>query len=166
MNENMEIRFIDSGYKELFRIPDGGSIVHTHADGEEYVAECKYLDQTHFEISGSCWHICQFAETMERNGATVRPEGEPEINRGYRIIRRIPVGDKVFKLGHNQNAVQRYVTWQSYRDNPERYDWGHYWNDKRIAERDLLCRAYSERNGTLYDHTKLINPQNTRDCAR
>ena len=30
MNEDKEIRFITPDYKELFRIPDGGSIVLTH----------------------------------------------------------------------------------------------------------------------------------------
>jgi hypothetical protein len=122
MNENKEIRFIDPGYNELFRVPDGGSIVVTRPDGEEYIAECKYLDETHFALNGDCWHICQFAEVQERNGAVVKPEAEPEVNRGYRIIRRNTVGDKVFKLGHNPDAVQKYVTWQSNTDNPARHD--------------------------------------------
>ena len=166
MNDDKEIRFIDSGYGELFRIPDGGSIVLTHADGEESVAECKHLGQTHVSIGGTCWHICQFAEMVERNGATVRPEGEPETNCGYRIIRRAPAGDKVFKLGHDPNAAQEYATWQGYRDSPGRYYRGHFWNDRAIAERDLLHRANAERNGTPYDHTRLMKQQNKRDCAR
>lgn len=86
MNENKEIRFITPSYEELFRIPNGGSIVITRPEGEEYIAECKYLDETHFEANGTCYHICQFAEIQERNGATVKPETEPEINCGYRIV--------------------------------------------------------------------------------
>jgi hypothetical protein len=166
MNENKEIRFITPDYKELFRIPDGGSIVLTLADGEENIGECKYLDATHFSLSGSYWHICQYAELLERNGATVRPEAEPEINQGYRIIRRNPVKDIVFKLGFNPNAAAKYVTWQSYPDNPDRYDWGHYWNDKTTASADLFRRVDSERNGTPYDHTELFKPQKVRNDAR
>ena len=166
MSENKEIRFITSDYKELFRIPDGGSIVLTLAGGEENIGECKYIDETHFQLNGSCWHICQYAELLGRNGATVRPETEPEINQGYRIIQRTPVGDKLFKLGFNPNAVQKYVTWQSYTDNPTRYDWGHYWNDKTAASADLFRRADSERTGIPYDHTKFIQQHRNRSNAR
>jgi hypothetical protein len=124
MNENNEIRFITPDYKELFRIPDGGRIVVTRPDGEEYIAECKYLDETHFSANGTCWHICQFAEVQERNGAAVKPVTEPEVKAGYRIIQRTYAGDKVFKLGYNPDAVQQYVTWQSYHNNPACYDYG------------------------------------------
>jgi hypothetical protein len=166
MNENKEIRFITPDYKELFRIPDGGSIVVTRPNGEEYIAECKYLDETHFAVNGSCWHICQFAEVQERNDATVRPETEPEINHGYRIIQRNTVGDKVFKLGCNPEAVQQYVTWQSYPNNPAQYDWGHYWSDRNTAKTDLFRRTDAERRGVSYDHTRLIKQSRNRDDAR
>jgi len=166
MSENKEIRFITSNYDELFRIPDGGSIVVTRPEGEEYIAECKYLDATHFETNYNCYHICQFAEIQERNGATVKPETEPEINHGYRIVQRNHIRNKIFKLGVNPNAAQKYVTWQSYHDNPTRYDWGHYWNDKSTANTDLLLRTDAERWGTSYDHTTLIKPPKNRDDAR
>jgi len=166
LSENRDIRFITPDYKELFRIQDGGSIVLTFASGSEYVGECKYLDQTHFELKGTCWHICQYAGFIERNGATVRSETEPEVNNGYRIMQRMPVGCKVFKLGHNPNAVQEYVTWQGYSDNPDQYDWGHYWSSMTTAETDLLRRADAERTGIPYDYTKLIKQAKTRDYAR
>ena len=166
MIENREIRFIDPNYKELFRIPDGGGIVVTRPVGEEFISECKYLDEAHFESEGACWHIMQFAELLYRNGASVKPEDEPEINHGYRIIRRSTVGDKVFKLGVNPNAVQRYVTWQSYSDNPARNDWGHYWSDRSTANIDLFRRADAERRGIPYDHTELIKQHKTRNDAR
>ena len=43
LNSHMEkaaqgIRFIDSRYKELFRLPDGGNIIITHTDGEKIKA--------------------------------------------------------------------------------------------------------------------------------
>ena len=164
-DKNM-IRFIDTNYNELFRIPDGGYIVVTRPDGEEYIAECSYLDETHLRVNGNCYHICQFAEIQERNGATVKPDTEPEINCGYRIIQRNYVRDKVIKLGVNPNAAQKYVTWQSYHDNPTSYDWGHYWNDKSIAKTDLFLRTDSIRTGKYYDYTTLIKQQKNRDDAR
>ena len=63
------IRFITPEYKELFRIPDGDSIRITREDGTHTDKACRYIDDYHVEI-GSGWdslfHICQFAEQMER----------------------------------------------------------------------------------------------------
>jgi hypothetical protein len=71
------IRFITSDYEELFQIPDGGAIVVTSGfDGVPRVHTCKYLDEVHFEISGECYHICQFAEIMERNGNKCEPQAQ------------------------------------------------------------------------------------------
>ena len=165
MNENTEmIRFIDTQYNELFAIPDGGSIVITHPNGDQYIGECKYLDDTHFEINGSCYHQMQFAESTERNGAKVEPEKEPEMVGSYRITHRIPVGDKVYVMGHSTNAAAPYATWQAYRDVPGK-DFGHYWSNRADAWDDLKCRAEAERTGKPYDHTKRYHHKN-RDDAR
>mgnify|MGYP000950819496 FL=1 len=51
------IRFIDPNYKELFRIPDGGKIIITSS-----------------WIGNNIFHICEFAERMEQNGATYEPK--------------------------------------------------------------------------------------------
>ena len=81
MNDK-EIRFIDSNYRELFRIPDGGKINITLNNGEQLIKECKYHDDYHFElrnegkIFGNVYHICEFAEIMERNGNTYEPVQE------------------------------------------------------------------------------------------
>jgi hypothetical protein len=159
------IRFIDTQYNTLFTIPDGGSIVVTRPSGEQYVGVCKYLDDTHLSVNGSCFHICEFAEIQERNGCTVEQEKEPEMVGGsYRIIHRIPVGDKVYVMGHSPKAAQPYATWQAYRDSPGK-DWGHYWSNRSDAWGDLLCRADAERTGKPYDHTKRYKQKN-RDDAR
>jgi hypothetical protein len=74
------IRFIDSDYRELFKIPDGGSIKITYPpeDGREPVTRaCKYLDEMHFQTlgrGGDAYHAAQFAEIMERIGAKYEPE--------------------------------------------------------------------------------------------
>ena len=71
--DNKEIRFIDSHYNELFRIPDGGKIEITYENGEKHIRECKYIDDYHTKIGNNTFHICQFAETMERTGNTYKP---------------------------------------------------------------------------------------------
>lgn len=78
MEEKM-IRFIDSNYNNLFFIPDGGKIIVTRPDiNETYIRECKYHGETHVDVGRECYHICQFAEVMERIGASYEPE-EPYI---------------------------------------------------------------------------------------
>lgn len=152
--ENKQIRFITPDYKSLFLLPDGGHIVITYPDGEQCVRECKYLGECHLTVNGECYHICQFAEIMQRAGATCAPETEPEIVAGYHIIDRRPAGDTVIKLGHNPRAVQPWVTWQGYPDDPGNVDLGHYYDHKRDAETDLLLRTEAKRTGKPYEPFK------------
>lgn len=74
--QGKDIRFIDSHYKDLFRIPDGGCIQIQYPD-ETVVKPCKFIDEYHTQVGFNVFHICQFAEIMERNGATY--QAEPEI---------------------------------------------------------------------------------------
>lgn len=74
--KNRRIRFIDSRYHEQFRLPDGGTIEVTRPDGQ-FSQKCSYVDDYHLEVGDSLYHICQFAEMLERIGASCRPE--PEI---------------------------------------------------------------------------------------
>lgn len=72
------IRFIKPNYEEMFRIPDGGRIRITQPGGQQNEYICRYVDDSHLEIRDSrdnLFHICQFAEIMERNGNTVVPVG-------------------------------------------------------------------------------------------
>ena len=59
------IRFIDSHYKELFRIPDGGKVKIHYSWNEEQIRTCRYIDDYHVEIGSNLYHICEFAERME-----------------------------------------------------------------------------------------------------
>lgn len=72
-NAEKGIRFIDPNYKELFRIPDGGKITVTTAWGEKHNHTCRYIDEYHTEIGNDLFHICEFAERMEKNGASYEP---------------------------------------------------------------------------------------------
>ena len=73
------IRFIDSSYNTLFYVPDGGNVVLTYSDGEKAVRPCKFLDEYHTQVGHNVYHICQFAEIMERNGTSYVPEQAPKL---------------------------------------------------------------------------------------
>lgn len=73
-----DIRFIDSHYNTLFKVPDGGNVVITRFDGSKDTRRCLYIDDTHAAIGNGVYHICEFAETMEANGSTYAPEQPQE----------------------------------------------------------------------------------------
>jgi hypothetical protein len=170
MSDTREIRFIDTDYNELFRIHDGGRIVVTRPMGEMYpgvqeqwVGACRYLDETHVNINGNCFHICQFAEIQARIGSTVEPETEREAIGGYIVNYRTFVGDKVFKFGHDPKAPEPYGTWMCFKGEDDRNSFGHYWTDRRTAEHDHFLRADSERTGKPYDHATLTKQQKSKN---
>ena len=70
VDQPKEIRFINSGYDLLFKIPDGGYVEIKFGDSRIKAYQCRFLDPYHFcTADGRSWHICEFAETMERIGA-------------------------------------------------------------------------------------------------
>ena len=112
----MDIRFIDSRYKELFRIPDGGCVKINLNNGGTLFGKCKYIDDYHFTLIqagrmyGNTYHIHQFAEINERNGNVVEPVEESEYLResdirfAERHIEKLTV-DKFFKTGSGFTEV-------------------------------------------------------------
>lgn len=74
------IRFIDSQYHDLFRIPDGGMIQVTYPD-RSFAAKCEYVDDYHLKVTNELFHICQFAEILERGGGSCQPEPVIELDR-------------------------------------------------------------------------------------
>lgn len=68
-----DIRLIRSDYSIMFKLEDGDKIMIKYSDGETKTQECRYIDEYHAQIGGSIYHICQFAELIERNRATVIP---------------------------------------------------------------------------------------------
>ena len=67
------IRFITPDYKDVFRISDGDRIRMTLPSGEKLEQTCRYVDETHLEVGNSLYHICEFAERMQRNGVQTIP---------------------------------------------------------------------------------------------
>lgn len=73
-----EIRFISPRYQEKFRIPDGGKVELTYRDGRKEEFTCKYIDDYHFVLGSSVYHICEFAEQLERCGVTCKKAKKDE----------------------------------------------------------------------------------------
>ena len=71
------IRFLAPNGNELFRIPDGDSIRIFTGGGETHDRTCRFIDATHFEIGGGyssvLYHICEFAECLEKTNGSVIP---------------------------------------------------------------------------------------------
>ncbi len=76
--EKKMCRFIDTQYHDLFYIPDGGKIEVSYQNGNKRTFTCKHMDDYHTEIGGIHFHICQFAESMKKVGATVQPAPKPK----------------------------------------------------------------------------------------
>ena len=74
------IRFINSNYDTLFRIPDGG-IVEVRFPDRAFSAKCEYLDDYHTLVGDTVFHICEFAEMVERQGGSARPEPETMLDK-------------------------------------------------------------------------------------
>ena len=68
------IRFIDSQYNNLFFLPDGERIRLTNREGHQHALPCTYLDAYHTQIGNYIYHICEFAERMEKNGTRYAPD--------------------------------------------------------------------------------------------
>ena len=83
------IRFIGPHYKELFRIPDGGQIRILREGCAPIDRTCRYIDDCHVEVGNgwdSLFHICQFAEQMERCHNTVLPLTPPLPEKCFAIL--------------------------------------------------------------------------------
>lgn len=70
-----DLRFIDSSYHEQFRLPNDGRIEVEYPD-RTFSAPCEYIDDYHAYIGSEVYHMCQFAEILERGGGVCRPEPE------------------------------------------------------------------------------------------
>lgn len=160
MDEKM-IRFIDTGYKELFCIPDGGYI-QINNGGESRIRQCHYNDPTHVKVGSRLYHIHELVLALEHARATIEPV-VPEIIQGYVITDKTTVGDKTIVMAHNPDAVAPHVTWQQLKGR-EGYDLGHYYKNRNDAETDFFLRADAERTGAPYQ--PYMPPQKNRDDAR
>lgn len=108
------IRFITPHYREIFRIPDGDKIRIIHSDGERYDKTCRYIDDYHTEVGDRLYHICEFAEIMERNGSTVIPIRSSLPERCYAVS---PGEGKLVIVTKGENG---YTDINDFRNSPEK----------------------------------------------
>ena len=100
------IRFITPCYVDLFRLQDGDKIRITTWDGRTLERTCRYVDEYHLEIGSypreEIYHICQFAELMERNRNTVEPLRAPacQIKNLSQLKKCLKAGSRLEVIGH------------------------------------------------------------------
>ena len=116
-NAARQIRFTDSSYNELFRVPDGGNIVITYSDGSQASARCEYIEDYHFTLNGECYHICQFAELMKRNGASYAPEDPANPVLPLRCYSTLPSSGELVLI---QRGKEGYSPCDSSTDDPKK----------------------------------------------
>ena len=93
------IRFITTDYEELFRIPDGGTVLVTFPD-RQFAEKCSYIDDYHMKVGSTVYHICQYAEILKQNSGRCEPEPETELakaawqlgHREYLLMERTDAG--------------------------------------------------------------------------
>ena len=65
---------------------------------------------------------------------------EQRINEGYAITDSVHVSNAEFVIGQNKTKYgTMYVTWKC--SNGTDYYWGHYFEDRFAAQKDLVARA-------------------------
>jgi len=162
-NQDKTIQFIDSEYRELFRIPDGGSIRVTFPPDDIRgfaVRECKYLDDTHFEIRGNgvdTYHIAQFAELMEKMGAKYEPAFQLQNVK----IMPFEVGDENF-LTFNREEGNTCIGHIAGNFGQQGDRFFSSWSDRESGgntpefQSELHSAVYALRQDVLKDHATML----------
>ena len=165
-DNNKQIRFIDSEYRELFKIPDGANIKIIYPDGDgrgTITASCKFLDEMHVRVNGNDYHICEFAERMERVGARY----EPEIQlRGVEVVPFAPGEEKYCTYNREEGNTCVGHLAGDFGNQGDRFHSGWYnhktkneadWSDVTPEfQADLHSAVYALRQGLLKDHDSMV----------
>jgi hypothetical protein len=80
--EARTIRIIDGRYNPIFTIQDGEWLT---VDDKAY--QVRYIDETHFQIDGQYFHICQFGENVVDQGRIVKKMTRPMTDDEYAVAR-------------------------------------------------------------------------------
>lgn len=99
---NKGIRFITPTYRKIFTIPDGDKIRIIYPNGDKFDRNCRYVDDYHTEIGGNLYHICEFAEIMEKNQNKVIPLRSSLPERCYGVI---PSNDRLVIINKGEKNV-------------------------------------------------------------
>lgn len=60
------------------KIPDGGKIIITELGGNRREQPCRFVEEYHTEVGNHLYHICEFAEIMQRSGSSYEPVQKKE----------------------------------------------------------------------------------------
>jgi len=154
------IRFIDSEYRTLFQIPDGESIrvIYSLDDGREpEEAVCKYEGECHTKIGGMIYHICEFAEKMERLGAKYRPVNQTAVE----ILPYSEGEEKFYTFNRDEGNTCACSEHGDFGNNGERFT-----SNLKIRENglynaeiqsELQSVIYALRQNVLKDHLAMSN---------
>ena len=105
-NARKGIRFITSGYDNLFYLRDSEKIRIVTSDGRTMDRTCRFIDEFHLEVGAypreEIYHICQFAELMERAGNRVSPVRPPayKIKNLSQLKKCLKAGTMLEVIGH------------------------------------------------------------------
>ncbi len=165
MNDSIKmIRFIDSNYRELFQIPDGASIrvIYPPEDGRENVSqECVFISDCHAKIGGTVFHLCQFAEAMERIGAHYEPAIQLQ---GIEVVPFTPGEERFLTYNREEgNTCIGHVAGDFGRSG-DRFHSRWYSHKNRTADdwSDTTPEFRAELNSVIYAlRQKLLKDQNT-----
>lgn len=155
------IQFIDSDYKELFRIPDGGKIkiIYPPGDGRGRVTHsCKYLDEAHTRVGNNDYHICEFATRMAKLGARY----EPEIQlRGAELLPFAAGEEKFFTYNREEdNTCVGHIS-GDFSNSGDRFH--SHWQDRENGrntpefQAELQSAVYALRQGLLKDYNSMLS---------
>ena len=98
------IRFIDSHYKELFRIPDGGKIKIHYSWNEDQVRTCRYIDDYHVEVGDN-------VNNAYKIKPVVRLLKHWNIQKNYRDMASFELEKKIA-----ENMMYSYISCTSYTE--------------------------------------------------
>lgn len=170
MNDNIKIiRFIDSDYKELFNIPDGGNIKITYPPGDDrgtIMRQCKFLDEYHIELNINnpinnsyrhTYHICEFVERMEAIGARYEPEVQL---RNTELIPFVKGEEKYYTFNREEgNSCIGHIS-GDFGNDGERFNsnWLERENSRNTLEfqTELHSAVYSLRQSLLQDYDTML----------
>ena len=161
MDEPKEIRFIYPDYQEKFRIPDGDQILVSYPTGDRKAFVCKYIDECHLLVGNNAFHICEYAERLQRLGAHVCPF--PEKRMIWQDI-HLDLDDWIVDLKEEYPDLGKdALTQKMYEINAE------YLDDER-ANLDIQCNTdiivfgdIGRWNGRREGY-KIIESGNIKDC--
>ena len=161
MDEPKEIRFIYPDYQEKFRILDGDQILVSYPTGDRKAFVCKYIDDCHLLVGNNAFHICEYAERLQRLGAHVYPF--PEKRMIWQDI-HLDLDDWIVDLKEEYPDLGKdALTQKMYELNVE------YLDDER-ANLDIQCNTdiivfgdIGRWNGRREGY-KIIESGNIKDC--